>query len=54
LAAQIQLFLNDYYGSSAMSMQRQYGFLAGVFVAARYQGGSPRLDDAVWHNWCPP
>jgi hypothetical protein len=46
LAAQIQLFVNDYYSSSAVSMLPQYGFLAGALLASHYEGASPQLDDA--------
>jgi hypothetical protein len=46
LAAQLQLFLNDYYSSTAVSMLRQYGFLAGAFIAAHFEGASSQLDDA--------
>lgn len=46
LAAQIQLFINDYYGSSATSMLRQYGYVSGAFISAHFEGSSPQLDDA--------
>ncbi|MBV8359437.1 MAG: hypothetical protein JO189_16090 [Deltaproteobacteria bacterium] len=46
LAGQLQLFLSDYYSSSAVSMLRQYGFLSGAFIAAHFEGASAALDDA--------
>jgi hypothetical protein len=46
LATQIQLFLNDYLSSSAVSMLYQYGFLYGAFVASHFEGASPELNDA--------
>lgn len=46
LAAQIQLFVNDYFSSSAVTMLPQYGFVAGAFIASHFEGASPQLDDA--------